>query len=90
MSMAVWQWTLIAALVLAMLELTTGAFVFLGLALGAAAVAALQWLTDGSNLTRDLLLFALVSLVAVAVLRRLFRQPRDTVASTPSEDVNRY
>lgn len=86
--MDAYQITFLVALALAMVELVTGAFLFLGMALGAAAVACVQWTAAGFALNRDLLIFAVVSVLAFLVLRKLFARPADQEESP--DDVNRY
>ncbi|MEY4284506.1 MAG: hypothetical protein EBV20_10910 [Betaproteobacteria bacterium] len=83
-----YQITLIAAFALALIEVLTGAFFFLGMSVGALLVAGLQWLTGNWQLNRDLLLFAVASVVAFALFRKLFKKPADQ--STLSEDINQY
>ena len=83
-----YQITLVVAFVLAAAELLTGAFVLLGLSVGALAVAATQWWTGALVINRDLLIFSLFALAAFVVFRKVFRKPQDQHAST--EDVNRY
>lgn len=86
--MDAYQITFILAFVLGMAELLTGAFLFLGMAIGAVAVALLQWATSGHALNRDLLVFAVVSAVASVLLRRWFTRPGDQ--ATHKDDVNQY
>ncbi len=86
--MDAYQITFIVAFALGMAELVTGAFLFLGLAIGALAVALLQWLAGGYNLNRDLLLFAVVSTTAFVLLRKFFARKADQHEA--KEDVNRY
>ncbi len=83
-----YQIALVVAFVLALAELLTGAFVLLGLSFGALVVAAIQWWSGSAVLNRDLLIFALCSLVAFVLFRKIFRKPEDQQAS--SDDVNRY
>jgi len=82
------QITLLLAIALAVGELLTGSFILLGLAIGAAVVAGLQWLGGGLNLNRDLLVFAVASLLAFVVCRRFFRRKDDQ--QDTAGDVNRY
>lgn len=86
--MEAYQWTLIAALVLGMAELLTGSFVLLGLAVGALAAGLVQWLTGGLSLNRDLLVFALVSVLSFLAFRKMFRKADDHQSA--DTDVNRY
>ena len=86
--MEAYQITLLVAVVLGMLELATGAFLFLGLALGAVAVAALQGVLGGLSINRDLAVFSGVSMLAFWGLRKAFARPADQ--TTTEDDVNRY
>ena len=86
--MEAYQWTLIAALVLGMAELLTGSFLLLGLAVGALAAGLVQWLTGGLSLNRDLLVFALVSVLSFLAFRKIFRKDDDHQGA--DTDVNRY
>ena len=86
--MDAYQITFIVAFVLGMLELATGAFLFLGMAVGAVAVALIQWGTSGFALNRDLLVFAMVSIAAFLALRKLFARPTDQ--ATAEGDINQY
>jgi membrane protein implicated in regulation of membrane protease activity len=86
--MDAYQWTLIAALVLGMAELLTGSFVLLGLAVGALAAGLVQWAAGGVSLNRDLLIFALVSVLSFLAFRKIFRKADDHQSA--DTDVNRY
>jgi membrane protein implicated in regulation of membrane protease activity len=86
--MEAYQWTLIAALVLGVAELLTGSFLLLGLAVGALAAGLVQWLTGGLSLNRDLLVFALVSVLSFLAFRKIFRKADDHQSA--DTDVNRY
>ncbi len=82
------QSTLILAFVLALVEVMTGAFLFLGMAVGALLVAAVQWATGEWVLNRDLLVFAVASVAAFATFRKVFKKPADQ--SEETNDVNQY
>lgn len=70
-----WVW-LCAALVLGILEVLAPGFVFLGFAIGAFAVSMLLLNTGLTlSLAKLLLIFALLSLGAWLILRRLFARP---------------
>ena len=86
--MQAYQISLIVAFVLGMVELATGAFIFLGMAIGAACVALTQWLLGDFSINRDLLIFAIVSTLAFVLLRAYFAKAKDQKKST--EDVNQY
>lgn len=82
-----WVWGA-AALVLAILEVLAPGFIFLGFAIGAAAVM-LFLLASGMapGLPLLLLVFAALSLGAWLVLRRLFALPKGQV-KTFDHDIN--
>lgn len=86
--MEAYQIALIVAFVLGMAELMTGAFIFLGLAIGAVVVALIQWATSNFSMNRDLLVFAAVSVGAFIVLRKKFSRASDE--ETSKVDVNQY
>ncbi|MGD9865212.1 MAG: hypothetical protein AB7S99_18570 [Pseudodonghicola sp.] len=74
-----WVW-MAAALGLAILEVLVPGFVFLGFALGALGVGLLLLLVDMVfALAPLLLIFALLSLAAWLVLRRVFSLPKGQV-----------
>lgn len=81
-----WLWISIA-LVLAILEVLAPGFIFLGFAIGAAAVAGLLWLGLGVSLPLLLLIFAALSLIAWLALRRYFTAPGGQV-TTFDHDIN--
>lgn len=83
-----WVWCA-AALVLGILEVLAPGFVFLGFAIGALGVGILL-LAVGSatfGLPALVFLFALISLIAWLVLRRVFALPRGQV-KTFETDIN--
>ena len=82
-----WVWGA-AALVLAILEVLVPGFVFVGFAVGAAAVA-LFLLNTGLNLGLAplLLIFAVLSLVTWLILRRYFALPKGQVKRF-TDDIN--
>lgn len=81
--MPLWQewWVWIAAgVVLAILEVMVSGYVLLGFALGAVVTGVLTWAgLLGTTLPPMLLVWAVASLAAWAVLRQLFGLPRDNV-----------
>ena len=73
--MTIWDvwWVWVAgALVLAILEIFAPGFIFLGFAIGAAAIGALIALGLGLALAWLLVVFAIVSLIAWIVMRQAF------------------
>ncbi|UWQ73386.1 NfeD family protein [Leisingera sp. M658] len=81
-----WVWGA-AALVLAILEVLVPGFVFLGFAIGAAAVSLLLLAGAGFGLPPLLLIFAVLSLAAWLVMRRFFALPKGQV-KTFNHDIN--
>jgi membrane protein implicated in regulation of membrane protease activity len=84
-----WQIALVLAFGLGLIELVTGGLIFLGLAAGMLVVAGLQGATGRFEVNRDVLVFALASLVAIVVMRRVFRGRGDTHGAR-QDDINRY
>jgi inner membrane protein len=74
-----WVW-LSAAMFLAILEVLIPAFVFLGFAVGAAAIGLLLWLgLLNVSAAVSLVAFAVTSLIAYAILRVVFGRYKDQV-----------
>lgn len=91
MDMAVWTlwWVwLSAALGFAILEVMVPGFIFLGFAVGAGVVALLVLLPLGLGLTALMALFAILSLIAWIILRRVFSAPDDQ-SRVIREDINK-
>jgi membrane protein implicated in regulation of membrane protease activity len=80
--------TLLLGAALIGLEMVTGTLIMLSFGLGLLGVAAVQYLSGEFILTRDLLIFILISAASVFILRRLFRSRRDVIETR--DDVNRY
>ncbi|MVO15949.1 NfeD family protein [Parasedimentitalea huanghaiensis] len=82
-----WIWAA-TALLLAIVEVLAPGFVFLGFAIGAAAVSLILLNTGMSvGLPMLLLIFAALSLVAWLILRRIFARPQGQV-KTFDHDIN--
>lgn len=69
-----WIW-LAGALILAILEVAVPGFIFLGFSIGAALVGLLLLTSLSPGLPALLAIFAILSLIAWAILRRAFRRP---------------
>ena len=82
-----WVW-LAAALALAILEVAVPGFIFLGFAVGAAITGLIVLLPIEISLTALLAIFALMSLIAWIVLRKLFKA-RDDQTRVFHEDINK-
>ncbi|MBU3035865.1 hypothetical protein [Tritonibacter mobilis] len=81
-----WVWGVIA-LGLAIIEILLPGFVFLGFAIGAAAVAVILLTPLSLTLPVLLLVFAVLSLAAWMILRRVFALPKGQV-KTFDTDIN--
>ncbi len=86
--MDAYQVSFIIAIALALFELMTGAFIFLGLSIGVMAVAMIQWITGQMSLNRDLIIVAVIALADCLLFRHFFKKPQDQEA--PNKDVNQY
>jgi len=82
-----WVW-LCVALGLAILEVAAPGFIFLGFAIGAAAVGVLLLLPLGLSLPMIMAIFAVFSLVAWLMLRHFFKAP-DNTARIITKDINK-
>ena len=83
-----WAWAILA-LALACLEIIVPAFVFLGIAIGAGCVALVMALGGAGIIGAPLsvLMFAVISLIATLVLRKIFSLPKGQV-KTFDGDIN--
>lgn len=86
--MEFYQLSIIIGISLIIMEMFTLTYIFLGMGVASFAVALVQYLFDGLSLNRDLLIFALVSLIAILVSRKIFKRQSDQSIST--DDVNQY
>jgi membrane protein implicated in regulation of membrane protease activity len=86
--LAPFEYTLIAAVILAALEVVTGTFIVLGFAVGCCAVALAEFLGGGFNVYRDVMVFAAIASLAIVALRLTFARPGDT--ARVKGDVNDY
>lgn len=82
-----WVWAC-AALALGILELLVPGFIFLGIAIGAAIVAALVGLFGDLGLTPTLAVFAAASLISWVALKRMFK-PADDQTRVIHDDINK-
>lgn len=82
-----WVW-MAGALLLAILEVVVPGFIFLGFAVGAAVTSLVLLLPVDPGLAVLLAIFAIMSLVAWLVLRRVFKA-RDDQSRVIHEDINK-
>ena len=85
-----WAWAIVA-LTFAFFEIMLPAFVFLGMAIGAASVSLFMLLGGaeflGGSVATTLVFFAVASLIATLILRRVFALPKGQVKTFDS-DIN--
>ena len=85
-----WAWAIVA-LTFAFFEIILPAFVFLGMAIGAASVSLFMLLGGakflGGSVATTLVFFAVASLIATLILRRVFALPKGQVKTFDS-DIN--
>ena len=87
--MDAYQISLIISFVLAIAEVMTLSFILLGFSLGMLAVSGVQYLFNGYSLNRDVMVFALVSVVSFLVIRKLFKKKSD-LKMLAEDDINQY
>lgn len=87
--MEAYQIALLLGIGLAIAELLTLSFLFLGMAVAAWVVAALEYLSGNFNFNRDIVVFALASALFFVVFRKLFKKQTDT-ETLQSQDINHY
>jgi len=87
--MDAYQISLIISFVLAIAEVMTLSFILLGFSIGMLMVSGVQYLFDGYSLNRDLMVFAVVSVVSFLVFRKVFKKSSD-VKTLREDDINQY
>jgi membrane protein implicated in regulation of membrane protease activity len=87
--MDAYQISLIISFVLAIAEVMTLSFILLGFSIGMLVVSGVQYLFDGYSLNRDLMVFAVVSVVSFLVFRKVFKKSSD-VKTLREDDINQY
>jgi len=89
MSIEWYQISIVVAIIFAILELFTGFSIALGFCVGSLFVSFLQFLFDGFNFNRDSFSFAVVSVIAIYIIRRLFSKKTDQNI-LKDDDINLY
>ena len=88
MNMEFYQVTIIVGISFIIIEMFTLTYIFLGMGIASFAVALVQYLFDGLSFNRDLMIFAVVSAIAILLSRKIFKRNSDQ--TIPTEDVNQY
>jgi len=87
--MEYYQLSIIAGIILIIIEMITLTFIFLGFGIGAFAVSMIQFLLDDFSIGRDSIVFAVFSLISIVIFRKLFKSNSDQ-KKLMEEDVNQY
>lgn len=87
--MDAYQISLVIAFVLAMAELLTFSFLFLGFGVAMLGVSLVQYAWGGYSFNRDVVVFAVMSLINFLVFRRLFKTRVDQ-KKLEDGDINQY
>ena len=87
--MEYYQLSIIAGIILIIIEMITLTFIFLGFGIGAFAVSMIQFLLDDFSIGRDSIVFAVTSLISIVIFRKLFKGNNDE-KKLMEEDVNQY
>lgn len=77
-TLELYQITLVIALILVVIEMTSGSLLFLGFAIGLLPVAAVHFFTKELAFGRDTGIFAIVSALAFLTLRRYLKHRNDS------------
>jgi len=89
MSMEFYQISIIVGISFIIIEMFTLTYIFLGMGIASFAVALVQYLFDGMSINRDLMIFAIVSVIVILASRKIFKKKSDQSVSTEN-DVNQY
>jgi membrane protein implicated in regulation of membrane protease activity len=85
-----YQISLVIAIVLALTEVLTLTFIFLGFSAAFLVVALFQYLSGAYELNRDIVIFSAFSILFILIFRRMFRRKSDQNRMGTEDDVNSY
>jgi len=88
MNLQPYEVALILGVVILALEMMTGVFICLSIAIGLFSVALMEFLSQDFQLVRDVLVFVFIAMGSFIGLRLAFRSKGDV--KTAREDVNDY
>ena len=89
MNMEFYQISIIVGISFIIIEMFTLTYIFLGVGIASFAVALVQYLFDGLSFNRDLMIFAIVSVIVILASRKFFKRKSDQSISS-EDDVNQY
>jgi membrane protein implicated in regulation of membrane protease activity len=87
--MEFYQISIIVGISFIIIEMFTLTYIFLGVGIASFAVALVQYLFDGLSFNRDLMIFAIVSVIVILASRKFFKRKSDQSISS-EDDVNQY
>ena len=85
----VYQITLIMAIVAIILEMFTGTLLLFSVAFSFVIVSIFQFVSNGMDLNRDLIIFSISMGVSVIFLRKTYKKKTDT-SRLKDDDINLY
>jgi membrane protein implicated in regulation of membrane protease activity len=85
----VYQLTLILAIIAIIIEMVTGTLLFFSIAFAFLIVAIFQFVSNGLEIDRDLIIFAISMGVSIIFLRKTYRKKTD-IKHLKDDDVNIY
>jgi membrane protein implicated in regulation of membrane protease activity len=85
----IYQITLILAIISIILEMITGTLLLYSVAFSFLIVAIFQFISDGFEVDRDLIIFSICMLVSIIFLRKTYKKKTD-VKCLKDDDVNLY
>ncbi len=89
MSMETYQISISVGIAFIIIEMFTLTYIFLGMGIASFAVALIQYLFDGLSFNRDVMIFAIISVIVILASRKIFKKKSDQSIST-QDDVNQY
>ena len=87
--MEFYQITIIIGISFIIIEMFTLTYIFLGMGIASFAVALAQFLSNGLSFNRDLMIFAIVSVIVILASRKIFKKKSDQSISK-EDDINQY
>jgi membrane protein implicated in regulation of membrane protease activity len=87
--MEFYQISIIVGISFILIEMFTLTYIFLGIGIASFAVALVQYLFDGMSFNRDLMIFAIVSVIVILTSRKIFKRKSEQSMSTEN-DVHQY
>jgi membrane protein implicated in regulation of membrane protease activity len=87
--MEIYQISIVLAIVLAIAELLTLTFIFLGMSGAMLCVAVIQYFTGTFSWPREVIIFVVASVAVTLVFRKIYRNKTDQT-TLKADDINQY